>query len=74
MLNDVHLIDAALATDRTVNSLDGKARKVFARASHTLAELTSIVWVNPDQPAEDPTGWLQRGAKPERKRMLGSSV
>ena len=74
MLNDVHLIDAALATDRSVSSLDGEARKVYAHASHSLAELTSIVWVNPDRPAEDPIGWLQRGAKPERERSLGCSV
>jgi hypothetical protein len=71
MLNDVHLIDAALATDRTVSSLDGEARNLYARASLSLAELKSIVWVNPDAPAEEPIGWLQQGAKPERKRMLG---
>lgn len=71
MLNDMHLIDAALATDRTVSSLDGEARNLYARASHSLAELKRIVWVNPDQPAEDPIGWLQRGAKPERERTLG---
>ena len=74
MLNDVHLIDAALATDGTVTSLDDKARTIFARASQSVVDLRSIVWANPDRPAEDPIGWLQRGAKPERERMLGSSV
>jgi hypothetical protein len=71
MLNDVHLIDAALATDRTVNSLDAEARNVYARACGSLAELKRIVWVNPDKPGEDPLGWLERGAQADRERMLG---
>ena len=74
MLKDLPLIEAAKVTDEAINSLDDKVRRILARASEYIVELRSIVWVNPDQPAEDPIGWLQRGAKPERERMLGSGV
>jgi len=73
MLKDLPLIEAARATDRTVTSLDDKVRRMFARACQGVAQLRSIVWVNPDRRAEDPIGWLERGAQPERQRTLGWS-
>jgi len=71
MLKDLRLICAAIATDQAVTSLDDEARQLFTRASSAVAELKAIVWVNPDRPAEDPIGWLERGARADRERMLG---
>lgn len=71
MLKDLHLIEAALASDRTVISLDEKARKPFAEASGSVGELKKVVWVNPAQEKEEAISWLQNGAKAEKKRQLG---
>ena len=71
MEKDFHLIRAALATDKTVVSLDKTARRLFAKAAETVRELTEVVWVNPDQPGEGLLHWLEEGAKREKGRRLG---
>jgi hypothetical protein len=71
MDKDCHLIEAALACDRTVISLDEARRRGFARAADSVAQLTTIVWVNPDRDDEEAIVWLEAGALPERKRQLG---
>ncbi|MGI9107258.1 MAG: hypothetical protein ACR2G4_13530 [Pyrinomonadaceae bacterium] len=71
MRKDYHLLEAALATDRNVVSLDESVRALFDTAAMSLAALKNIVWVNPDKPAEEPMIWLEKNARPERKRMLG---
>lgn len=68
---DIHLIDAALRTDRCVISLDEKARGFFAQSSKKVAKIKDIVWVNPEKTEERPISWLEKGAKPEKKRTLG---
>ncbi len=70
MLKDVFLINAAVATDHTVVSLDDSARSLFAKASNETGELRDIVWVNPDRSDETPLDWLEDGAEPEEDRML----
>ncbi len=70
MLKDVFLIEAALATDSTVASLEKVARGLFATASKDVKELRNIVWVNPSLPEEESLQWLEDGAKPEEDRML----
>ena len=71
---DVHLIEAALGTDRLVASQDEKARGIFRYASQSVRELKAIVWVNPTLPADDPIGWLRNGAQSEARRRLGSGA
>ena len=72
---DIHLIEAALATDKIVVSLDDKtARRFFTQAAHEieeLRELKAIAWINPDKPEETPIAWLKGGANPEPERLLG---
>jgi hypothetical protein len=72
---DIHLIEAALATDKIVISLDDKtARRFFTQAAQQveeLRELKTISWVNPDKPEESPISWLKSGANPEPERLLG---
>lgn len=70
MLKDVHLIEAALATDQTVVSWEKRSRKLFAAAAARLASLGSIVWVDPSIQSEDTIAWLKEGAKPENHRKL----
>ena len=67
---DVHLIEAAIATDRLVTSKDGSARGVFKDASDGVVELKQIVWVNPACANEEPIKWLENGARAEAHRMI----
>ena len=46
MQKDFHLLEAALATDQTIISLDRSIRDIFARAAERVGEIRDIVWVN----------------------------
>jgi hypothetical protein len=70
MIKDLILIEAALAADRIVISLDESVRGHFARASHSIDELKNIVWVNPEKQRDRPLWWLQQGAASEKSRWL----
>ncbi|NER98862.1 MAG: hypothetical protein F6J86_34400 [Symploca sp. SIO1B1] len=73
IIKDVHLLEAALASDKTIISLDEKtARRFFRRAAKESSILQTIVWVNPNRVEEEqPIAWLEAGAIPEEKRLLG---
>lgn len=70
MRKDFHLLEAALATDQTVISLDEIIRGCFTRAAQRVGEIRNIVWVNPDHTEEEPFVWLQSGAPPDDHRQL----
>lgn len=70
---DFRLLQAALATDQTVISLDETIRGLFKQASQSVGEIRGIIWVNPDRIAEEqPIAWLQNGAPPEPHRRLSA--
>ena len=71
MLKDCLLIEAALATDKIVISLDEKVRRYFNQASVTVKNLKVILWINPDKSEDKAITWLQDGAKIEPARLLG---
>lgn len=74
MEKDFHLLQAALATDQTIISLDETVRGLFKRASQQIGEIRGIIWVNPDRTVEEqPITWLQNGAPPEAHRRLPAS-
>ena len=71
MLKDLHLLQAALETDKTIISLDETIRTLFAKASHQVGEIRDIIWVNPEQTTEEePITWLRNGAPSEVHRQL----
>lgn len=71
MQKDFHLLNAALATDQTIISLEEIIRQLFARAAERVGEIRDIVWVNPERvEEEEPLVWLQNGAPPEDHRKL----
>ena len=73
MQKDFHLLQAALATDQTIISLDETVRQLFKQASQQAGEIQNIIWVNPDRTAEEqPIAWLQNGAQPEPHRQLSA--
>jgi len=63
---DLHLIEAALATDRTVVSLDE-----IAHEDLVIDATAKITWVNADTEGGHAIYWLRRGAKPVKKWQLG---
>ena len=73
MQKDLHLLEAAIATDKTIISLDETVRELFARATQQVGEIRGIIWVNPDRTTEEqPITWLQNGAPPEAHRQLSA--
>jgi hypothetical protein len=74
MFKDLRLLEAAIATDKIVISLDDNtARTFFSKAASQVDQLKDIVWVNPDKIEEEkPIEWLRNGANPDRDRLLGN--
>lgn len=73
VLKDYHLIDAALATDKIIISLDNHARKAYSKISAQVKELKQITWLDPaDVNINEITTWLNKGAKPKKEWKLTS--
>ena len=70
MLKDVHLVEAALATDLRIATGDDNARGHFSRLAASFAPLQSILWVNPITEGEKAIKWLEQGAPDRRARRL----
>ncbi len=80
-LKDWHLVLVADVKDRTIVSVDRKARFRFARCAQgaNVPELMRLVWVNPDDGADaddqtefDAVLWVRDGARPEEHRKLAN--
>jgi hypothetical protein len=71
MLKDMHLIEAAQASDERILSLDDRARHHFRQAVGAVRELRGLCWVNPGNADEQAAEWLGAGAPAERHRKLG---
>jgi hypothetical protein len=71
MLDDVHLVEAALAAGQRVASRDERVRGHFSRVSQQIIKLRPIVWVNPSIPEETCIKWLKQNAPPDDERKLG---
>ena len=73
MQKDLHLLEAALATDKIVLSRDKKCRRHFLDAASNVTEIKPILWANPEVPEEEVIDWLNRGIPFEKERQLGCS-
>lgn len=71
MLKDCHLLEASLAADSIIVSLDDKVRFHFTAAAESIGEIRGIVWVNLDKEDDEIIAWLEEGAEPEPHRQLG---
>ena len=70
MAKDLHLLDAALQTDRIVVSLDDAALGIFAKTSERVGEIREIVWINPARAADGVIEWLEENTPAEEGRKL----
>jgi hypothetical protein len=71
MLKDVLLLEASMATDWRVSSMNDIDRKRFRDICEYIVEIREVVWVNPDIPAEKCLEWLEAGAPDDDFRKLG---
>ncbi|KMY49555.1 hypothetical protein [Peribacillus loiseleuriae] len=71
---DLHLIEAALLTDKIIISSDKRARNHFSSIVHIIEELKELTWINPVNIEENVIGWINSGAPQEEKRRLKSSI
>ncbi len=70
LMKDIHLVEAALVTDKIIFSCDEECRKLFAAASRRIGVLRTLMWINPDSDAEECREWLKRGAPYDKKKTL----
>ena len=71
MMKDIHLIEAALLSDKRIISLDDAARSNYAETSDRVKEIGGVIWVNPDMHEEEEViQWLERGTTPDHSRRL----
>ncbi len=70
MAKDFHLLEAALATDKRVISLDEKVRTHFCRAASEVKAIKAVIWVNPGLEGVTAIVWIEENARAERKRRL----
>jgi hypothetical protein len=68
---DRHLIEAAIATDERIASLDDRVRSHLRERARSLGEVASICWVNPEKPNDRAVSWLEQGAPADKTRKLG---
>jgi hypothetical protein len=74
MEKDLLLIEAAIATDKIVISLDERVRELFVKAAADIERLKQVAWVNPDVENREEEGaiaWLKNGAEIESQYLLG---
>jgi hypothetical protein len=67
---DLHLVDAALCTDKRVASGDDRVRCSLKTCLNQHPPVGDIAWVNPILAAETPLDWLRQGAPCEDCRLL----
>jgi hypothetical protein len=54
LLEDIHLVEAALATDNRIVSLEVEAPELLARVEGIAREVDGVQWLNPAQGARAP--------------------
>lgn len=70
-LNDVELLEAAMAADGYVVSADKRACRCFRPHTTRIAELARISWIIPACPRQNAIAWIEDGAPPTTRFLLG---
>ncbi|MGJ7920935.1 hypothetical protein [Neobacillus sp. LXY-4] len=74
IMKDMHLIEAALLSDKIIISLDKKARNNFCSILNDVQEISVVNWLNPEEPNENIFLWFSNGANYEESRALRNFV
>lgn len=70
---DCLLVEAALATNRIVISLDETARNLFRHAAMKVGQLREVLWANPADEKEEVEMWISNNCAGGQNRRLGQS-
>lgn len=70
MLKDIHLLEAAVASNHTVLSLDKVVYRLFARLCVHCGVIKQIIWFNPDEQFEYVIQWLDFDFKYDQQFCL----
>jgi hypothetical protein len=62
ILKDMHLVEAAIYTDRCIVSLETSSFGHLRLIASEIKEIAQLALVNPDEAVQDPIGWLEAGA------------
>jgi len=66
VIKDVHLIDAALAMDKTIISCDQALRDILTEVVTTTSHISRLMYVNPAQNVDVALKWLKEGANSDK--------
>jgi hypothetical protein len=69
---DLHLIEAALATDLIVVSRDDEVHGLLRGITSSCSEIRKVVWCNPVSLGHEGVEWLRKGARSVKVWQLGS--
>ena len=61
LMKDIHLVVAALQTDRVILTLDDRARKGFEALAGTYRGLNRLRWLDPSREHDEIQTWLKGG-------------
>lgn len=70
MQKDVHLLETALLHDHIILSRDENAYCLFFDAAATIPRLRTLMWVNPERPADACATWVSKGARTAGHRCI----
>ncbi|AIU77430.1 MULTISPECIES: hypothetical protein [Bacillus] len=70
ILKDIHLLEAAIVTDKFIISLDNKARNNFNHFYDCISDIPDVCWVNPSVETEFALEWLLCKEKYEPTRFI----
>jgi hypothetical protein len=73
IMEDVHLVEAALSSDLVVVSRDDEAEGLLQGITHACPEIRKVVWCNPVTLGDEALDWLKRGARSVKVWQLGST-
>lgn len=74
IMDDLHLIEAALATDGIVVSLDDTVAGHLHDMRTSVSQLRQVIWINPTRAPAKCITWLQQGAEEQQAREKGLSL
>lgn len=72
IIEDIHLVEAAMASDRVIISRDDAAQRLRSNITGSCPEIRKVIWCNPVTVSDDGLRWLRNGAPVVKVWQLGS--
>ena len=72
IVQDLHLVEAALSSDQIVVSRDDSVQVLLRGITGNCREIRKVIWCNPVTLGDDALDWLRKGARVVKVWQLGS--